>query len=112
MILFFGFYYPFEIPKTAGQSFTIYFITDAITVWLMVLAICGYAKKYLNKPTAALRYLNKAVYPFFIIHQTIIVGIGYWVVQWQLSILVKFLLLTFLSSITIFLVYHYLIKRT
>ena len=70
------------------------------------------SKKYLNRPSPVLLYLNRAVFPYFIIHQTIIVVLGYWMVQLNQSILVKFILLSTLSTFSILFVYHFIIKRT
>lgn len=42
-----------------------------------VLFALAFAVKFLNKKSTKLTYLNEAVYPFYILHQTIIVVIGY-----------------------------------
>ena len=52
-----------------------------INSWMWVLAILGYGKRYLNEGSELLIYSNKAVYPFYILHQTVIVTVGYYVVQ-------------------------------
>jgi len=44
---------------------------------LGILAIFGFAHKYLNKKTKHLNYFNNAVYPFYILHQTIIIVVGF-----------------------------------
>ena len=41
---------------------------------LMVLAL---AYKYLNRKSSLLGYFNNAVYPFYIVHQTIIIVLAY-----------------------------------
>lgn len=41
--------------------------------WVWVLAILGYANAYLNKPSALLIYLADAVYPSYLIHQTVLI---------------------------------------
>ena len=46
-----------------------------------VLAILGYGKKYLNRPAKWLSWANEAIYPFYILHQTVIVIIGYYFIQ-------------------------------
>lgn len=46
--------------------------------WSAVLALLGYAAVYLNKPSEKLRYLNDAVLPYYILHQTFIVVLAYW----------------------------------
>lgn len=52
-----------------------------VNSWLWVLAILGYGKRYIKKGGKFLAYCNKAVYPFYILHQTVIVVLGYYVVQ-------------------------------
>jgi glucans biosynthesis protein C len=111
-LLYAFFWWPVNLPKTYGLQYSAYATLNSIEIWMLLLAICGYAKKYLNYSSPALSYLNKAVYPFYILHQTVIVVLGYQVVQLNLPILPKLILLTLLSAITIFLLYHFIINRT
>ena len=48
-----------------------------INIWAWILALCGFAHHHLNVNSHALRYLNEAAYPYYILHQTIIIIIGY-----------------------------------
>jgi len=41
-----------------------------------LLALVGYAGEYLNRPSAVLKYLNEAVLPWYILHQTVIIAIA------------------------------------
>ena len=41
--------------------------------WLWILMLLGYASQYLNHNHQYLAYLNQAVYPYYILHQSIIV---------------------------------------
>jgi hypothetical protein len=41
--------------------------------WVWVLAILGYAYAYLNKPSSVLRYLSRAVYPSYLLHQSVLI---------------------------------------
>jgi hypothetical protein len=52
---------------------------------LGVLALFAIAYKMLNKDSKQLNYLNEAVYPFYILHQTFIVVIGYSLSKLNLS---------------------------
>ncbi|CAN5496948.1 hypothetical protein BH23BAC1_BH23BAC1_48850 [soil metagenome] len=81
-----------------------------INSWFWVFAIVGYGKRYLNKPHASLPYLNEAVYPFYILHQTVIVVIGYYVIQVSESIGMKFLFITILTLMLSLGIYHLYIK--
>lgn len=93
------------------KPFGIFFI-QSLNTWLCVLAILGYAIRYMNFKTAGLTYANEAVYPFYILHQTVIVAIGYYIVQMNASISWKLFLVTLFSFTAIWAFYEYVVKRT
>ena len=111
-LLFIQYYLPNALPKKEGMDAQIYFLLDALQIWSIILTIVGFAKKHLNTSSRILNYLNQAVFPFFIIHQTIIVAIGYWIVQLKVSVLTKYLLLSICSSVVIYVLFEYVIRRT
>ncbi|MDJ1503738.1 acyltransferase family protein [Xanthocytophaga agilis] len=88
----------------------LYLALYPFTAWTWVFAIIGYGKRYLNKPNAALNYLNEAAYPFYILHQTVIIVIVYYVVQTTDTIGSKFLFTSFVSLLICMLIYHTLIR--
>lgn len=55
--------------------------TTMLLSYSWVLAILGYAKKYINRPANWLAWANEAIYPFYILHQTVIVIIGFYFIQ-------------------------------
>lgn len=59
-------------------------LTAAANQWLWLAAIFGYGLTYLNRENRWITYLTPAVYPFYIFHQTIIIGIGYPLIQMKL----------------------------
>lgn len=78
--------------------------------WLWLLTALGYGRKYLNRPTKFLAYANRAIYPFYILHQTLIIVIGYYVIQVNESILSKFLFISTLSLLLSVAIYDFLIR--
>ena len=64
-----------------------------------VLAFIGLGKKFLDFNHRYLNDLNQGILPFYILHQTVIVIFGYFVVQWDVSILEKFLIIFTISFI-------------
>jgi hypothetical protein len=46
--------------------------------WAVTAAMLGFAQRHLNRTGPALRYLTDAVFPYYILHQTLIVCIGVW----------------------------------
>lgn len=45
--------------------------------WAVIVALLGLAQRWLNRPGKALSYLTAAVFPYYILHQTLIVATGY-----------------------------------
>lgn len=80
------------------------------SLWTTIMAICGFARHYLNFKNAFLTYSTEAVYPFYILHQTITVAIGFHIADWEMNTWLKLLILasgTFGFSLFI---YHFLIR--
>jgi glucan biosynthesis protein C len=81
-----------------------------VSEWLWVITFLGYAKKYLNFNNKFLQFANEAIYPFYILHQTFIVIIAYYVIQLRDDIFSKYLFLTFVSFTLSLGVYVFLVK--
>ena len=60
-----------------------------LNIWLWLLTFVGFAGKYLNFNNRLLQHANEAAYPFYIFHQTVIVVLGFYIVQWQANQLNK-----------------------
>lgn len=79
-------------------------------IWCMILAICGFAKHYLNYRNRFVEYANQAVYPFYILHQTITITIGFYIADLDIDVISKFILLVIGTFGIAFLIYHFLIR--
>lgn len=87
------------------------FLKD-VNIWCWLLAILGYGKKYLNFTNPGLRYANEAVYPFYILHQSVIITLAYHLIGWQASIAVKFILISGATFLVCWVLYEFIIRRT
>ena len=45
--------------------------------WFCIIAVLGFAQRWLNRDSAARRYLTDAVFPYYIVHQTAIILIAH-----------------------------------
>ena len=54
-------------------------------VWIMLLAILGWSHALLNRPFRWLPWANEAVYPWYMLHQSLIVLAAYWLVDRKLG---------------------------
>ena len=83
-------------------------INEIFISWTWVVALIGYGRKYLNRNHPWLRHLNEAIYPFYILHQTVIILFAYPMINWQIGVGFKFLVLSTVSlfgSVAIYLVF-------
>jgi hypothetical protein len=84
----------------------------SLAAWCFLLAFLGFGRQYLNTTTPLLKYANEAVLPFYILHQTVLLVIGYFVVQWQIPALLKWLIIVPTSFTIIMLLYEFLVRRS
>lgn len=94
-----------------SAHFYFYMTLKSINLWCWILALTGYALKYLNFSNRFLRYGNEAVYPFYILHQTVMIAIGYYVIQWNMGIVPKFFIIAFAMFAITVLLYEFLVRR-
>lgn len=88
------------------------FIVRNCNLWFWLVALLGFGQKYLNADNGVLRYAREAAYPFYVLHQTVIVWIGFYVVQWNADALLKFLVIAAGSLIATVGIYDLLVRRT
>jgi len=80
------------------------------TAWTWIFTFIGYAKRYLNKKHRIQNYINEAVYPFYILHQTVIVIVVFYVIRTNEPVLNKFIF-TFITSFALVVcIYHLFIR--
>ncbi len=53
----------------------------AVVSWTAVVGLLGWARAKLNFDAPARRYITEAIFPFYIVHQTLIILAGYWTKQ-------------------------------
>jgi len=90
--------------------FEAFYSLKAIVGWAWVLAFVGYGKHYLNRKFKILNYLNQAVYPFYILHQTVIVILVYYITPLHEDVLIKYV---YTIGMTLFVtvgIYHLLVQ--
>ncbi len=66
---------------------------QGLNCWCWVLVCIGFGRRYLNRNSPLLQLANEAVYPFYILHQTVLIALAYYVLQWPATAAAKFLLI-------------------
>jgi len=64
---------------------------------LGLLTVLAWSSKYLNKTSKYLSYFSDAVFPFYILHQTIIIVLAYWLAQYNFGVVVEVILVIMLT---------------
>ena len=110
VILFLIYWWNFELPSEHNSTLYLYGFLNALHIWALIIALLGLAKHHLNFTNHFLKYANEAVYPFYILHQTVIVVSGYYVAQWNLPIAVKLVILIVICFGSLIVLYQWVIK--
>jgi glucan biosynthesis protein C len=98
-------------PLDSEYSWYLFDALKPLIAWSWVFALMGYGKQYLNRKLSILNYLNQAVYPFYILHQTVIVVLVYYFVQLpNESILSKYMYTIGTTFFITVLTYHLLVR--
>jgi surface polysaccharide O-acyltransferase-like enzyme len=79
--------------------------------WCWMIVFLNLGSRFLNFNNPALRYMSEASLPFYILHQPIIIMIGFWLTNWNLGVLIKFMTLSSISFTMIALLYELLVRR-
>ncbi|MBI3101238.1 MAG: acyltransferase family protein [Burkholderiales bacterium] len=53
-------------------------LVHSLMQWCAMLAALGFARQHMNVDNAARRYLTEAVFPLYILHQTLIILLAHW----------------------------------
>jgi glucan biosynthesis protein C len=106
------FFFPVNTAPLGGfVSYSLTVFCRAFNSWFWLVTLLGFGSSFLNFNNGILKYARQAVLPFYILHQTVIVLIGFYIAGWEARVAVKYLTLATLSFIVIIGVYDLLIRR-
>jgi glucan biosynthesis protein C len=86
-------------------------ILRGFNTWFWLVGILGLGRQYLSFQNNSLKYANQEVLPFYILHQSVIVLVGYWLLGWSAPVLIKYFVLASISFTIIMLLYEFIVRR-
>jgi glucans biosynthesis protein C len=89
----------YDWPEGYSAKAILIAVLRAIAAWFVLLTLIGYANKYLKMPSNTLKYLNQAAYPVYLLHQSLMMIIAYYIVLTNLSPMLKFLTIMMASLV-------------
>jgi glucan biosynthesis protein C len=87
-------------------------LANGFDTWFWLAAILGFGRRHLNVDNRALRYAREGAYPFYVLHQSVIVAIGYYVVRMNAGALLKYFIIAAGSLAGTIVLYDLMVRRT
>jgi peptidoglycan/LPS O-acetylase OafA/YrhL len=94
------------LPRELFMSFL-----RGILCWSCLVTFCGFASRHLQFTNAFLKYTNEAVLPFYILHQVVILCVGFYILRLHTRLWLEYLIITTISFAVIMALYELLIRR-
>jgi glucans biosynthesis protein C len=66
--------------------------------WALTLAVLGLGHRFLNRTSNALSYASEAAMPFYLLHMTFSVVTGYFVIQLNAPVMIKYPLIVLIAT--------------
>lgn len=112
-VVFYAYYFvpgawisPYITP-TLGWN--IWYAVCCLVGWTFIITFLGYAQIWFAAKSTLVQKLNEAIYPFYILHQMIIVVFAYYIIQLYIAIAWKLFLLLITTFPVIIIIYRFLI---
>lgn len=111
-MIYFGWHAPgYNFLETFSGGNYIFDFFKCLDIICTIFACMGFGRHYLDYGSPVLDYTNKAVYPFYILHQTVLIVVGYYVINTGWSITSKYLTIVVATFLGSGLIYDLLIRR-
>lgn len=107
----FAFGFMSGVPGAAKGSIIFLASVKALSCWCWLLVIFAYSELKLSFSNKWLKYGNQASMPFYVLHQPVIVTLGFCITNSDYSIPVKLIFLIMISLIIILVLYQFIISR-
>ena len=85
-------------------------VGSAVAGWCFVVALLGFARERFVRASPALRWLSESAFPVYLLHQPVIVFLGYRVVRLPLGVAAKFAVLLAGSIALTLALYHFAVR--
>jgi len=79
----------FHRETMTDTGWALYYFARTLYAWSCILSLLGLAQRYLNRPSRALTCMTEAIFPWYILHQTLIVMAGFWLTRQGLPVWIE-----------------------
>ena len=99
------------LPSQGSIQDFVFYGMKVLACWGWICVIFHLGNRYLSFSNHFLTYTSEATMPFYVLHQPIIVLIGYMIYDFSWSIPIKLLFLITVSFVLIMTIYHFVIRK-
>ena len=85
-------------------------LSSFFVAWSCGMAAVGFSKHYLNRDSKWRKLANEAIYPFYLLHQPVIVVLASIMTQWEISIGLKVLSIASSSFMLTIAIYWWIVR--
>lgn len=103
-------YFLLEVAGYPSRDF-FFSILRAFNSWFWLLAIFGFGSRRLSFSNRILTYASEGVLPFYILHQSVIIVVGYFIIPWTAAVSLQYLFLSVASFAAIMMLYELCVRR-
>ena len=98
-------------PIDVSLNWAIFMVLRVLLVWNVLFFILYLGDKYLNFMNNKLKYTSEASMPFYVLHQPIIVLLGFFIYNLDWAVPVKVVFLVTAAFTIIMILYHFVIRK-
>jgi len=102
---------PSRLVFSSGVGDWVSTLLSFFSAWSWLLTILGFGMRHLAVDRPLLQPLNEGVMPFYILHQTILLCVGYFIIAWAIHDALKWLLVFSISFVVIIALYMLVVKN-
>ena len=107
-----GFVAAWQRHPNYSAGFMLFQILWSVAAWSWLLYILSLGARLLSFGNAVIRYATRAVLPFYVFHQPVILAVGLIVAEWNLNVAAGWLCVSALSMALTVGIYEVIIRRT
>jgi glucan biosynthesis protein C len=85
-------------------------VLHAFSTWALIWLLVGIALRWFDRPTPWALYASQSAYWVYLLHLPVVCAMGWLLVQVDVSALVKFALVTIVTTVVCFGTYHYWVQ--
>jgi len=103
----------FKVPgmaKSVESGEIIRDVSSIFLAWSCAMTAIGFAKQYFNRNSPLRKLANEAIYPFYLLHQPVIVIMGFFIIHLDIEVIWKVIIVMFSSFTLIVSIYWFLIR--